>query len=280
MEDVSLRLEFHRAIDAVTPPAPWLADLVRRELRRQPVHRRRRRRWGLIVSPNTRRILAGALVLILALAATGAALAIYRYEHAPIPVRPHSGATVRECGQGGVYMVDANVGWQGTQHTTDGGRSWRDVSPPPLPGSVGKQPIATCALDAQRAWVAAGSGSVSYQPDRVVVRATIDGGQTWQQLGMIPVDFPVSWQYNFAVELDFLDDNHGWLLMEYASTPMVRNLYSTSDGGLHWARVSTSAGLGLGNINAGCAENGIMFSKVCKGDGLYGIARAPIPLVS
>lgn len=266
MDDVNLRLEFHRAIDAVTPQAPWLGDHVRRELRRQEsVHPRPRRRWSLILSPSTRRILAGALVVILALAATEAALAIYRYTHGPIPVRPHSGAVLRECGEGGVYMVDANVGWQGTQRSTDGGQTWRDVSPPPLPGSLGKQPGASCALDAQHAWVAAGSGSTSYQPDRVVVLSTVDGGLTWQQLGVIAVGFPVSWKNNFAVELDFLDDDHGWLLIEYASTPTARDLYSTSDGGVHWARVSRSPGLGLGNIAAGCAENGIMFNGLQRG---------------
>lgn len=268
MEDVSLRLEFHRAIDAVTPPAPWLADRVRRELRAvQVAQPRRRRRWAdrLSLSPNARRILAGALVVILVLVATGTALAIWRYTHGPIPVRPHLGATVRECGAGSVYMVDTNVGWQGTQRTTDGGRSWRDVSPPPSAGIVGKQIASSCALDGQRAWVAAGSGSVAYQPDQIVVTSTTDGGQSWQQLAVIPLSFATSWRNNFAVELDFLDDHRGWLLMEYASAPMVRELYSTSDGGVHWVRISTPPGLGLGTMTVGCAENGIMFNSPQRG---------------
>jgi photosystem II stability/assembly factor-like uncharacterized protein len=162
-------------------------------------------------------------------------------------------------------MIDPNVGWQGTQRTTDGGRTWHDVSPPPPSGSVGKQVGANCALGAQRAWVALASGSTSYQPDRVLVMSTIDGGQSWQQLSVIPIGFPVTWRNNFAVELDFVDEHHGWLLIEYAATPMVRVMYSTSDGGVHWTATSAASGLGLGDMTVGCSENGIMFNGLKRG---------------
>jgi photosystem II stability/assembly factor-like uncharacterized protein len=268
VEDLSLRLEFHRALDAVAPPAPWLSDQVRRALRsrRQLLQPRPRTqlRLALVLRPTTQRLVGAVLIVALILAAVGASLAIYRYTHQPVPVRPHSGALVRECGQGSLYMVDVNTGWDGTLRTTDGGTTWLDVAPAAPSGTV-KGGGAVCALDANRAWVTFGTGTAPYQPDHLAVMSTGDGGQSWQQMASIPIAFPVSWRNNFSVEMDFFDAMHGWLLIEYAATPMMRVLYRTSDGGTSWAVVSSSAGLGLGDMAVGCSENGMMFSSLERG---------------
>jgi len=268
VEDLSLRPEFHRALDAVAPPAPWLSDQVRRELRsrRQLLERRgwRRVRLGPVLRPRTQRFVGAVLILVLALAAVGASVAIYRYSHQPVPVRPHSGALVRECGQGSLYMVDANTGWHGTLRTTDGGTTWLDVAPPTPTGTV-KGGGAVCALDSDRAWVTFGIGTIAYQPDHLAVMSTADGGQSWQQVASIAVGFPVSWRNNFSVEMNFFDVTHGWLLIEYAATPMMRVLFRTTDGGTSWTVVSSSAGLGLGDMAVGCSQNGMMFSSLERG---------------
>ena len=265
MDDVNLRHEFHRALDAVAPPAPWLADHVRQELRRRThVSRPSQKRTGLglTLTPAVTALVAALLIMALAIAAVGVTLALFQFVRHPIPVIPH-GAITRGCGQG-IYMVDANIGWQGTTRTSDGGKTWRDVSPPLLPGAI-KGPQSTCALDANHAWAIASSGTVPYQPEKLTVLSTLDGGRSWQQGGVIAVPVATSWRINFSAELAFLDDQDGWLLMEYASTPMFRQLYATSDGGAHWAVAGGASGLGLGNIGLGCGESGLMFVSLQRG---------------
>jgi photosystem II stability/assembly factor-like uncharacterized protein len=268
VEDLSLRTEFHRALDAVAPPAPWLADHVRQDLRRRVTSTRpptrTRPRLGLILRPTARRVIAAVMVVLLVVAAVGASLALYRYIHQPIPIRPHPGAVIRECGQGNVYMVDPNNGWRGTQTTKDGGKTWHDVSPPTGPNFV-KGGTSICTLDGTHAWVTSATGQASYQPDHLVVQATLDGGQSWQQDSVIPIGYPVDWRINLSVEMDFFDDNHGWLLTEYASTPIRRTLYATSDGGHTWNTIGKAAGLGLGDLGHNCAENGMMFVSLQRG---------------
>jgi len=268
VEDPSLRIEFHRALDAVAPPAPWLADHVRQDLRKRVATtrpaRRTRTRLGLILRPTTRRVIAAVLVVLLIVAAVGASLAVYRYVHQPIPIRPHPGAVTRACGQGNIFMVDPNNGWQGTQRTKDGGKTWKDVSPPTGPNFV-KGGNSICTLDGAHAWVTSATGQASYQPDQLVVQSTLDGGQSWQQDAVIPIGYPVDWRINLSVEMDFFDDQNGWLLTEYASTPMKRTLYATSDGGHTWNAVSKAAGLGLADLGRSCAENGMMFVSLQRG---------------
>jgi len=268
VEDLSLRTEFHRALDAVAPPAPWLADRVRQDLRKRVASsrpaNRTRTQLGLILRPTTRRVIAAVLVLILVVAAAGASLALYRYIHQPIPIRPHAGALTRACGQGNIYMIDPNVGWQGTQRTNDGGKTWHDVSPPTTADFV-KGGNTVCTLDAGHAWVTSGGGSGSYQPDHLVVQSTTDGGQSWQRIAVIPLGYTADWRINLSVEMDFYDDQNGWLLTEYASTPIQRTLYATSDGGHTWNAVGKAPGLGLGDLAHNCAENGMMFVSLQRG---------------
>jgi photosystem II stability/assembly factor-like uncharacterized protein len=263
VDDVNLRLEFHRALDAVAPPAPWLADTVREENRRRRRMPRpalgRRSRPGLVFPPTARRLIAAALILVVAGTVAAATVAIYSETHRAIPVVPHaSGPVSRECGQSNVYMVDPNVGWRGMQRTTDGGKTWHDVSPPSEPGAI-KGGGTFCALDGGHAWATYGTGPGAYQADHVIVMSTSDGGQTWQQVAAIPIGFTTDWRINLSIEMDFLDLQHGWLLMEYLSKPVTRKLLATSDGGVHWTAVNRTAGLGLGDTVSGCPESGMMF---------------------
>jgi photosystem II stability/assembly factor-like uncharacterized protein len=100
----------------------------------------------------------------------------------------------------------------------------------------------------------------------VVVQSTHDGGQTWQQGQPVPATGA-----NLAAELEFLDDQHGWLLIDtgyYASPAFVRTLWATTDGGLHWSRLTSGApsdGSVLGQMAKGCAESGMMFLSVDRG---------------
>jgi len=268
VQDLSLRTEFHRALDPLVPPAPWLASHVREELQRRRIkahQSHRRRAWFTLTVPrmNTR-LAAGLLVVAVAVAAGGAFLAINNYVKRSAPVRTHPGPVSRMCAQGGVFMVTKSVGWQGTSRSTDGGVTWRDVSPPNVPGFV-KGGSSTCLLDATHAWVTQSTGTAPYQPENVVVLSTRDGGQTWQQSVPIPATGE-----NLAVEADFMDDQHGWLLTDTganSSPAFVRTFYTTSDGGLQWSRVSggSSDNSGLGQVATGCVEAGMSFVSLERG---------------
>ncbi len=276
MDDFSLRNEFRRALDAVAPPAPWLAANVRTELRQ---HRheliRRRRPFALALSPAAPRLLAIALIVVLLVAAAGAFLAIHRFVLQPIPIHTHTGAVSRTCSTGAVDMITTKIGWQGTSRTTDGGATWRDVSPPTVPRS-GKGGGVLCVLDADHAWVTeatsvynntcAAKGCAGPEVDSLYVMSTADGGVTWQQSDR----FPESGSQSLATELDFVDAQHGWLLTDtgfYATHRNLRDVYATTDGGRHWNHVASGSGSGsvLGTVGVACAQTGMTFSSVTTG---------------
>jgi photosystem II stability/assembly factor-like uncharacterized protein len=271
VDDLSFRSEFHRALDAVSPPAPWLAASVREELRRRrPVASPSRRQvWLSPVLPRvSMRLATAALIVALAVAAAGAFIAINNYIRGPIPTRPHGGAITRICNQQGSATFTI-TGWPESPTST----GWQN-SPPNVPGWV-KGGESTCVLDSNHAWVTEATGISSCpgtppcagpQVQHVVVVSTKDGGHTWLRSQPIPASGA-----NLAVEVDFLDDHYGWLLTDtgyYATPQFVRTLFATTDGGLHWSRVSSasaSAGSGLAHMAVGCAENGIVFVNADKG---------------
>jgi photosystem II stability/assembly factor-like uncharacterized protein len=275
VDDLSLRTEFHRALDAVAPPAPWLAVHVREELRRrrpEAYSPRPRRAWFRLAFPRfSKPLMAGALIVALAVAVAGALLALNQYAHRSVPVRTHSGPASRMCSQGQTTSV---TGWPGTSAISDVGGALPSLSPPNVPREV-KGGSSICVLDADHAWMSVATGNPNCpgtppcagpQIDHVVVQSTHDGGQTWQQGQPVPASGA-----NLAAELDFLDDLHGWLLIDtgyYASPAFVRSLYATTDGGLHWSRLTSGApsdGSVLGQVAKGCAESGMMFVSVDRG---------------
>jgi photosystem II stability/assembly factor-like uncharacterized protein len=116
--------------------------------------------------PMRRIVLALTLALALALPAAASA-------HLPRWVPVPTGTTQQFRGLDAVDFRTAWVGSNGGQvlRTTDGGRSWRDVSPP---GSTGLQFRDVEAQDARRASVlAAGEGNTSR------IYTTRDGGRSW-----------------------------------------------------------------------------------------------------
>ena len=81
MEDVNLRLEFHRALDAVAPPAPWLSATVCDGLRRKQLDSTRNRVGRSIAT----RFAVGSLLLVLLAVAVATALILSQL-FAPVPV--------------------------------------------------------------------------------------------------------------------------------------------------------------------------------------------------
>lgn len=253
MEDPRLRAEFHRAFDAVVPPAPWLAGSVRQGLRERgpavPTRPALRTNW-----------LAPAVALLLAIAIVATLIYVARSQaQRTIPVLPpRQGQGPDGCpqwitansgggsGQSSATMANASTGWfNGALRTTDGGTHWRDVSPPAMradaPRGSGERPYppgyVEFFLDSTHAWVARTYGSAATCFDHVSVFATSDGGLTWDESA--PVIAAVQADTTMQMQLSFVDPLHGWLLMN-AGGRLVADyfLYSSMDGGRHWKQDS------------------------------------------
>lgn len=144
-----------------------------------------------------------------------------------------------------VKMLSATTIWaRGGLLTTDGGSTWRDMSPATLrqdePGGLPKSYLppnfAEFYLDADHAWIVRsynyGSRTTCY--DHLGVFASSNGGRSWQQ-SAIAVDV-TSPGPGFNLNVVFTDSSHGLLSVN-------SRLYMSSDGGHTW-RLASSQSLG------------------------------------
>jgi photosystem II stability/assembly factor-like uncharacterized protein len=145
-----------------------------------------------------------------------------------------------------IHMVDAHTGWaigglvtpgDHVLFTTDGGNTWKDVTPPEEAATGGEQKAATGYFqDAQSAWVVFSylSGTT---PAQSVVWRTQDGGATWQ--ASQPLDLSGLNEFYNPGSLQFVDGQAGWLLV-HVGVGMMHDyyvLYHTTDSGVNWARI-------------------------------------------
>ncbi len=149
-----------------------------------------------------------------------------------------------------IHMLDANTGWGIGQaaaldshilQTGDGGKTWRDVTPPepagpidPNYGPMGKSATAFFS-SAQAAWVAYGyAGGAPLSPsDTLVVWKTNNGGQSWTASAPLPA---ASLQQYGPSDLVFTDDHTGWL-MAHVGAGMSHDyvtVLTSQDGGQNW----------------------------------------------
>jgi photosystem II stability/assembly factor-like uncharacterized protein len=172
-----------------------------------------------------------------AAAVCGAALALLTalpaHAHPARPAAPHwelkdTAVTAR---LRGLAAVDRETAWvAGTQgvvlRTADGGRTWRDVSPP---GASGLQFRDVEAFDARRAVVLAiGEGEASR------VYRTDDGGTTWTE------SFRNTDPRAFYDCMTFFDRRHGLAVSDPVDGRF--RVLSTGDGGRTW-KVLPDAGM-------------------------------------
>jgi hypothetical protein len=105
--------------------------------------------------------------------------------------------------------------------TGNGGRTWRDVTPPRVQATA-----EFVFLGARHAWASAGRELLT----------TANGGVSWQTAGVLPGRCGV---------LQFVDLRHGWCVSSGAAAGLESiDLYSTSDGGRAWSLVSRTQGSG------------------------------------
>lgn len=256
--DSELRSEFRSALEAVTPPAPWLGQTVTKELRTK-LATRRADRAGLQLRLGLN-VIAILVLIGVAVAAVGVYLTMHQ---AVMPAHPGAGRVFFP-----TKMVTASTGWLWVDpsellRTTDGGAHWTDVTPPSLPDRIVSYTEPYFLLDATHAWIAqSGQGAVGTAGPYITTSRTSDGGKTWQvgaSIGAVPAFgaspqcggqlLPCSAarenQVRLFPQLFFIDQNHGWLLLPtQGASPTdysMPTLYSTDDGGVHWKITSSVA---------------------------------------
>ncbi len=158
-----------------------------------------------------------------------------------------------------VDMIDGLSGWSTTAYaghilrTVDGGRTWRDVSPPGFPVY---QDLSATFLDASHAWAVFDIHNPDYSDiglAPLLVWRTSNGGETWHPSAPLAMYVPIQPGVEAAstifevTAIVFADRQHGWLwgrmgYLQYGSAPPLKSvLFHTDDGGETWARVEYGA---------------------------------------
>lgn len=121
--------------------------------------------------------------------------------------------------------------------TTDGGRTWRDLT---LPGDA--TPVDAAFVDASHGWVAAQScsgGGATSSRCSAAVYVTGDGGKTWNR----SVAPHLTHGYlTGSAAVSFADPQHGWFFFKNAS--LQGDLFRTADGGRSWQQVNDNLASG------------------------------------
>jgi photosystem II stability/assembly factor-like uncharacterized protein len=224
VEDINLRLEFHRALDAVAPPAPWLSATVRGGLRRKQLDSARTR----VGRSTATRFAVGSLLLVLLAVAIATALILSQL-FAPVPVHnppPLQGSATVPIASAPQFITPEDglvLTGKGLLLTHDGGQTWLRVLP--LDWSHYSD---VRFLDKTHIVILTGN----LYPE--TLHATSDGGATWRTTRI--ANIPEGQGSTF-----FLNDREGWELFyggpgpKPGSGPAV--IYDTVDSGAHWAQL-------------------------------------------
>jgi len=143
-----------------------------------------------------------------------------------------------------IRMVDAQIGWAITAppspptvllRTTDGGISWRDVTPVnPSGQKVGVRRLT--ALSSLIAW----APQARPQDTTVEIFRTIDGGRTWRSAAIpAPAGFTAA---PGVASISFINPREGWLVasvVAYMGHDEVE-IYRSTDGGETWVKVASA----------------------------------------
>ncbi|MDQ7097020.1 hypothetical protein REC12_25835 [Desulfosporosinus sp. PR] len=131
-----------------------------------------------------------------------------------------------------VKMVNETLGFEiyakGLRRTTDGGKTWGSLTYPELTFGEFFNGLVIDFSSPKAGWIAVGS---SDEPSTIVLH-TDDGGDNWVITRLSNITGIIS--------LDFIDDEHGWLLANTQGGAMGSfevELYATTDGGNHWSEI-------------------------------------------
>lgn len=147
-----------------------------------------------------------------------------------------------------ISIISQSEGWGiGSQmgsgdhilHTSDGGQTWSDVTPPEPPPQEGEPKKLAWGhfTDAEKAWVIYAYEEWHVVPQTPRVWVTNDGGQSWQSGGEL--DLTGEEEFFRPEGFTFPDAEHGWLLIHIGGGMHhdYSLLFGTSDGGQTWQRL-------------------------------------------
>jgi photosystem II stability/assembly factor-like uncharacterized protein len=186
-------------------------------------------------------------------------------EPTPYPTPTSSGAPYPLLPPVSLRMINASTGWaagSGTDRilrTVDGGSHWDDAGPRAAPPGN----WTTFFLDGNNAWIASSLQPGSDSPDfSVHVYRTTDGGQSWDNAGVVAAD------QGWPASMSFVDRTHGWLLMNlgFAAGSQGVAFYGTVDGGTTWTKLSDADTSGsAGHLPLSCSKGVPVFLNSSTG---------------
>ncbi len=170
-------------------------------------------------------------------------------------------------------MVDTKTGWgigslgaQVGDHvltTSDGGTTWRDVTPPETqPLSDTLKAAVGFFQDARTAWVTYFNGPGYPVISSPVVWRTSDGGATWA--ASQPLDVTGLSEIYVPSALQFVAGQDGWMLA-HVGVGMNHDyvvLYRSTDGGITWSRIIDP--YGDSGIQS-CTKSAMLFTDATHG---------------
>jgi len=167
-----------------------------------------------------------------------------------------------------IHMLDATTGWAAAAggvgdpddhllRTTDGGATWRDVTPPENndPSAPLGKGATAFFLDASAAWVTYYDRTAGPAVSSPVVWRTTDAGQTWTSGAALDMTDAAFYSPS---DLVFVDAQNGWLLV-HVDAGMMHDyvfVFATADGGQNWERVVDPF---KDNLPQGCGKNSMVF---------------------
>jgi photosystem II stability/assembly factor-like uncharacterized protein len=173
----------------------------------------------------------------------------------PASYQPCQG-TVQPVAAGGVWVMTGS----GLLVSSDSGATWSDATPTGVNlGVFGTLPI-FCALDGSDAWLAWVTATDQYgEPAQVGVWRTSDGGRSWTKTATVPDPSEA-----IPMAIQFVDTEHGWLMMGLIGMAQSALLFATDDGGTTWTQL---AGTYAGTLDFVSATQGWLAFRGAAGGG-------------
>ena len=151
-----------------------------------------------------------------------------------------------------IQMFSESEGWgiEGASilTTRDGGRTWRDVSPPDALPEFERGRAYGGFLDAQHGWVIYTPTEMWSEfdpasiPSNAVVWYTSDSGRTWNSSA--PLDHSLGGGFEIAPTFSMVGPQHGWLRLSggyvAAGPKKLVEYFHTTNGGVTWDKVTST----------------------------------------